>query len=110
MNKRKILVLIALLLIIGFSLIFGFFVGRNDARMVMKIPSGFISLKDAAASSESMLRYVFWESQISFLNSKDALIYQTSIKDNKFIVKFKGEYYINAEKYQEILHSAKDIE
>ncbi len=45
--------------------------------------------------SKDALSYVFWESQISFLDTEGTCIYQTSVKNDKFIVKYKGEYYIN---------------
>lgn len=54
------------------------------------------------------LRYVAWESQISFLNKDNITIYQTGFNNRDFIVKYKGEYYINTNKYKELVEIIHD--
>jgi hypothetical protein len=76
---------------------------RNDAKMVSKaVPSGFISLKEAIDNMKGSLRYMPWESQIAFLDADNITIYQTGFENRDFIVTYKGEYYINEEKYSEL--------
>lgn len=63
----------------------------NDAQSVCEIPDGFVEiekLEDAGLDS------VFWESQISIIQGQ-ACIYQTSVKNEDFIVKYQGKYYFN---------------
>lgn len=83
---------------------------RNDAKKynaktVSNLPLGFVSLNDAITSSEGALSYVCWETQISFLDSNETCVYQTDIKDDSFIVKYKGNYYISKSKYNEMLEA-----
>lgn len=80
----------------------------NDAKMVSKVPSGFISLNEAIDNMKGTLRYVPWESQISFLDADNMTIYQTGFANRDFIVKYKGEYYINEVKYSEMVEIAND--
>lgn len=104
MNKTRMIIL--LLILVTAVLVFGLIQARNDAKMVFNLPAKFVSLDKAIASSQGSLRYVFWESQISFLNSKNINIYQTNIKNGDFIVKYKGEYYISESKYNELIEIA----
>jgi hypothetical protein len=90
-------------------LIYGLVQGRNDAKMGLSLPAGFVSLEDEITSSEGALSYVFWESQISFLDPKGTCIYQTSVKNDSFIVKYKGKYFISESKYNEMLEAVKNI-
>ncbi|MNN08659.1 hypothetical protein D3C81_1215200 [compost metagenome] len=77
---------------------------RNDTKMVSKVvPSGFISLNEAIDNTKGTLRYVPWESQISFLDADSFTIYQTGFANRDFIVEYKDEYYINGEKYSELV-------
>ncbi|MNW55927.1 hypothetical protein D3C74_336190 [compost metagenome] len=72
--------------------------------MVSKVvPSGFISLNEAIDNMKGTLRYVPWESQISFLDADNFTIYQTGFANRDFIVEYKDEYYINGEKYSELV-------
>jgi len=80
---------------------------RNDATVVSKaVPSGFISLEEAIDNMNGSLSYIAWESQIAFLDADNITIYQTGFEDRHFIVKYKGEYYINEEKYSELVKIA----
>ena len=80
--------------------------GRYDIKVVRQVPSGFISLKEACDSTEGALRYVFWETQLSFLDADDKCIYQTNVNNSDFIVKYRGENYINEEKILELIEIA----
>ncbi len=104
MNKKRIIIILLILAVV-LAVFYGFMRGRNDAKMVFNLPSGFVSLDETIASSDGVLHYVFWESQISFLDSKDTCIYQTSVKNDSFIVKYKGKYYISESKYNELLET-----
>ncbi|WP_155985720.1 hypothetical protein [Paenibacillus gorillae] len=79
----------------------------NNAKVVSKaVPSGFISLKEAIDDTNGSLRYMPWESQIAFLDADNITIYQTGFDNRGFIVKYKGEYYINEEKYSDLVKIA----
>ncbi|SMC78467.1 hypothetical protein [Papillibacter cinnamivorans] len=105
MNKKRIgiILLIPALVLL---LLCGLMRERNDAKTVFNLPSGFVSLDEEITSSEGALRYVFWESRISFLNADNICIYQTGVKNDDFIVKYNGNYYICEEKYNELLEAA----
>ena len=77
-----------------------------DAKVVKKIPPGFIHLEMGGNRQENGLRYVAWESQISFLDADGICIYQTSFANSDFIVKFKNEYYVNEEIFLELMKVA----
>lgn len=105
--KRMIIVLLIVAAVL--VLVYGLLQGRNDAKMVFKLPDGFVSLEEVINSSEGALNYVFWESQISFLDAKGTCIYQTGVKNDNFIVKYKGKYYISESKYNELLTTVKNV-
>jgi len=72
-----------------------------------EVPSGFISLSETINKTNGSLRYVAWESQISFLDADDNTIYQTGFENKDFIVKYKDKYYINEAKYLEMVGVSK---
>jgi hypothetical protein len=92
---KKTMGFMLLVLVVVLAACFGFVHGGNDAKIVFDLPPGFVSLDEEMTLSKDALSYVFWESQISFLDTEGTCIYQTSVKNDKFIVKYKGEYYIN---------------
>lgn len=75
-----------------------------EALIVDELPNGFIAL-DKIDLSDANLRYIFWESQISFISTVDNYcVYQTDIKNKDFIVKYNNKYYINEKIYNDILN------
>ncbi|MGO4548542.1 hypothetical protein AB4Z29_27510 [Paenibacillus sp. 2TAB23] len=77
---------------------------RDGAKEVSKeVPPGFISLNVAIDNTNGSLRYMPWESQIAFLDADNITIYQTGFENRDFIIKYKGGYYINEEKYLELV-------
>lgn len=69
--------------------------GINDAKTKLFVPQGFVSLSEWIADSDGAFDYVFWESQISILDAQGKCIYQTDVKDDAFIVKYRGEYFVD---------------
>ena len=120
MNKKWVLIIsILLVIVLALALVYFFRDGGHnmgkviDAKVVKEIPEGFIPLKEAAkweglSDSERGLRYVAWESQISFLDADlcvgGVTIYQTSFNNSAFIVKYNNEYYVNEEKILELIN------
>jgi len=104
MSKKRIIVLLLTSAVV-LAAFYGFVRGRNDAKMVFNLPPEFVSLDEVVTSSDGALSYVFWERQISFLDSKGTCIYQTSVKNDSFIVKCNGKYYIRESKYNELLET-----
>ena len=89
-------------------------VDEFDAKTVTEIPAGFILLKEAVAGEDNgdgqpVLRYVAWESQISFyyddLDNGGVSIYQTGFSNSDFIVKYNNEYYVNEAKISDLIDS-----
>ena len=78
----------------------------NDARSVHEIPDGFVEMEKL---EDAGLDPVFWESQIS-ITQGERCVYQTSVRDESFIVKYQGKYYLNLAVLQDIIEDegAKD--
>ena len=74
-----------------------------DAKAVREIPQGFISLKKY---EEMGLRWMPFETQITFLDAEDIGIYSTGFDNSDFIVKYNGEYYVYEKKLSEIIEVA----
>lgn len=103
MNNKMRYLCYALLMLLCVLIGLGFYAYKMyDARDVLFLPDGFIELEEAVASSDERYRFVFWESQISVM-SENVCIYQTSIRDKNFILKYKGKYYINYVKLYELI-------
>jgi hypothetical protein len=81
--------------------------GSDDTKIASKVPTGFISLNEAINNMKGTLRYVTWESQISFLDADNITIYQTGFENRDFIVEYQGDYYVNEQKYLELVEVAK---
>ena len=81
-----------------------------DAKVVFRVPDGFVPLTELD-SRDSILDYVFWDSQISFVYTPDdtprlICLYQEYVGNRDFIVKYKGDYYVNEAKYLELIEVA----
>ncbi len=100
--KRKMAV-VSLIFVAVLVLAFELVQGKNDIKTVIILPAEYISLDEAITSSNGIQRYMFWESQISFLDSKGVCVYQTDVKDCDFIVKYKGGYYIDKSMYNKLI-------
>ena len=92
------MIIIAVVLILVFINAYS----RNDFHTVLKLPEKFVHLEKGGYWGDN-LRYVVWETQISFLDTSGITIYQTSITNRDFIVRYKGEIYINEEKYLDMI-------
>ena len=78
-----------------------------DAKVVSKIPDGFVSLIELDNRADNILEYIFWENLISFYDASDRVgFYQTHIRNRDFIVKYKNEYYVNEATYLEFTNIA----
>jgi len=103
MSKKILLLFAVIAIIIILALTWFMFYGRNDANMVLKIPSGFVNLQSNLKNGLSVMPF---ETQIAFLDADGVGIYQTDFKNSDFIVKYKGEYYVNEEKLLELIDIA----
>lgn len=102
MDKKRVVV-IFMVAVTALVLIFVLTQGRNIGKVVFNLPDGFVLLDEAIDSSESIFSYVFWESQISLLDADGICIYQTSVRNDDFIVKYKEEYYVSEIKLAECI-------
>jgi len=76
--------------------------GMREVGLEQGVPRGFVPLNELISTLENGLSYVFWETQISFLDADHICIYQTSETDESFIVRYEDMYYVNAEKFSEL--------
>jgi len=102
MNKKNSF----LLLIVVLSAMCLVACGRDEVKVVRQVPKGFIYLEKGDNNWKNGLHYVFWETQISFVDAGRICIYQTSVKNSEFIVQYKGDYYVNEEKLSELMDIA----
>jgi len=104
MNKKSYL-LIVLFAFIVFSLIS---CKGGDVKVVLKLPDGFVSLIELNNREDKILRIILWERdiQVSFMDSDNICIYQTTGRDSSLIVKYKKEYFISEAKYTELTEIA----
>ena len=108
-KKTSFLLLICLNILIAFSLIS---CKGDDAKVVSKIPDGFVSLIELNNHEDKNIRIILWDNQISFMieapdtQSGEVCLYQTFIGERDVIVKYKDEYYVNEAKYLELTNIA----
>lgn len=78
----------------------------DEVKEVRKIPKGFVSLNKGGDDEENGLSFVLWESQVSVLDADESCIYQTSIGNSNFIVKYNEDLYVNEKKLLELIEIA----
>ena len=120
MYKKKIIILLVvigvlflLLILFQYNDAFGEFVDDHivwpyfyGPPNVFSLPSGYVLLDEMIASSEKISYWTFWNREVVvFLDSEVAMVYQIFIRENNFMVKYKGEYYINESKHIELLNT-----
>ena len=84
--------------------------GRFYPDRVRTVPPGFIALNPAIEElGEGVLSYLFWDTNIAFIDSENVTFFQTGVRNSEFIVMHGGEYYVNEEKFLELTVQAVDI-
>ncbi|MBR5218529.1 MAG: hypothetical protein IKV89_02240 [Clostridia bacterium] len=101
--NAKIKILISVLAI-GLMLISA--CSSDDVKEVTKVPEGFIRLPECGELEN--MSWMGWETQIVFLDEEENCIYQTGFNNSEFIVWYKDDYYVNEEKFKELLEKVKD--
>ena len=112
MDRKK--VIFAVIVVTLIALVAGYVVLRErsivgrfvDAKVVRVVPQGFIHLPKLGGNWDNGMRYVSWESQLWFFDVNGTVIYQTVYSNSDFIVKHKNEYYVNEEKFLELVDIA----
>jgi len=110
MKKMTIFVfalLAALLLVIGCILWVTH--AKYHPRRVLCLPKGFINLQYAIESANGVIKYIFFEEYISLVDREGSSVGGSLVRDRSFIVDYRGEYYVNAEKYNAALEKAKQM-
>ena len=74
-----------------------------DARVVRKIPLGFVHLSREEDAWGNGMHYIPFESFIFFVDADGNNLYQTSYRNKDFIVKYNNEYYVNEAKILELI-------
>ena len=72
---------------------------------VSVLPEGFIRLKKETELPNG-LSYIFWETQLSFLDAEGKGFYSTAIINIDFIVEYENNYYVNEDKLDELIEVA----
>lgn len=109
LNAKNILIILLAIIILVFFFVF-FHLNSNkydesiyEVETVSFLPEGFVPLDTVITDSDGrLLEYVFWETQISFLDEEGKAIYQSNVKNDDFIVEYNGEYYINKNEFPNI--------
>ena len=90
--------IICILVLVITTLLWSMFFKEYSIKNVFKIPEGFILLDDVIYPMTDV-NCVCWESQISFTDPSGITLYQTSVSNSNFIVKYRGKCYINEDEY-----------
>ncbi len=96
--------IIALVLIIIFGVMLISACSGDGVTQVKEIPDGFVRLPDGGECEK--LSWMGWETQIVFMDKEENCIYQTGFNNSEFIVWYKDAYYVNEEKFNELLDMA----
>lgn len=109
--KRKTVFAVLLLISIIILLIGVYWTdyGKYHPRQALWLPSGYINLQKAINDTNGAMSYVFFEEYVSLVDKKGGGVGGAMVRDNSFIVIYKGEYYVNAEKFNSALEEAKKI-
>ena len=73
------------------------------------VPSGFIALDTAVYELGGILRVLGWSDNIVFMDIEDVNIFQMSFANEEFIVRYRGEFYVNEKRFLEIVEVASNI-
>ena len=102
----KIKKIFFLMFLVAVTLLFFTSCGKDDAKVVFKIPNGFVNLREATENTNGVMQYGFFETLFAILDADGNSIYNTVLNNSDFIVKYKGDYYVNEEKYSEMVEIA----
>jgi len=103
MAKKSNFIVACLAALIALSLIS---CTNQDAGKANQAPQGFILSSELSAQSGSKLSLSFFDNKIAFMAPGFICIYQTHIEDSDYIIEYEGEYYINEERYLELVEIA----
>lgn len=76
---------------------------KDDAKKVKEMPEGYISLNDAIVCCLDKLKFEFNDGLATVSDENGECLYQTKLSNSDFIVTYKEQYYINEEKFRELL-------
>jgi len=77
--------------------------------IVRDLPEGFVSLNNATVGLEEVLSVFFWSTTFVVQCSESITIFQTEVKDRRFILIYQNEYYVNERVFSEIVEYATNI-
>lgn len=105
--KKKVFLLSALLVLI--FILFGAYwatYGKYIPIKVLWLPKGYINLQEATDDTKGILTYEFFETYVFLVDINGTSVDQAPACDPGFIIDYKGEYFINAERYNAALEKA----
>lgn len=85
---------------------------NEDAKRVYKLPERYIlisELDNYYDTPNANLKYRILNDRIGFIDSDNMGIFSIPLNNSYFIVRYKGEYYINEWEYECLLHDANII-
>lgn len=105
--KHIILIVMFIFLIIILVLCINNVDSNSKVTKVKQMPIGYISIKDVERKY-SFISYGFFESVIYFQDLDKVTVKQTTIDNEKILVQYNNEIYINEQYISEALEKAKD--
>lgn len=106
MNQKSYLFFICLnmLIIILIVTCKGGGMKMEEAKVVSKIPDGFVSMSELNDREDSILRCLSWDGNIVFGTKKGSVftLYQDRLANSDVIVNYNNKYYVNEAKFLEL--------
>lgn len=110
--KRKTILFLSIIVIASIA-VFCFWVTSDwkyYPAKVSALPDDFVNLQEATEATTGLMSCVFFEEYVGLVDMNGDELIGTAVKDRSFIVDYKGEYYVSAEKYYEALERAEQTQ
>ena len=78
----------------------------TEARNVRTVPAGFIELNTAVNDLQGVLDLIGWSNNIVFQDAEGVTFFQTNSGNDEFVVRYRGNLYVNGEMFSEIVDTA----
>ena len=75
-------------------------------KIIHELPQGFIAFGTTTEVLEGVVDLFFFETSVSIRDSKGHIIFTTVVSDSSFIIIHNNAYYVNEEKFSEIVDNA----
>ena len=108
MKTKYLFIIIPLVVVL---LVTGFIIWVNHVKYypkrVIQLPNGYIHLQESIENTEGVMKYVFFEEYISFVDIEGNSVGGALVRNRSFIIEYHGEYYVNENEFKIALEKAR---